>query len=211
MLPFAQSRSSARCAITLADHDREPFDDARHTGALPGRHTVTDEARRAEALRLWTEGGRLIEARRYNDAIITLTRSIELFPTAEAYTFRGWAFSHQGRIDEAIAECKQAIEVDPAFGNPYNDIGAYLIQQHKYDEAIPWLERAIAAERYEARVYPWANLGRIHATRGNRTEAIRCFRKALEEQPGYHPAQHMLERLIAGTNGFAKLPSIRGR
>jgi tetratricopeptide (TPR) repeat protein len=172
---------------------------------------MTDGTRHSEALRLWAEGARLIEARRYNDAIITLTRSIELFQTAEAHTFRGWAFSHQGRIEEAIAECKQAIVVDPTFGNPYNDIGAYLIQEGKHDEAIPWLEQAIEAERYEARVYPWANLGRIYAGRGDRTEAIRCFRKALDEQPGYHPALHMLERLIAGTNGFAKLESIRGR
>lgn len=173
--------------------------------------SMSDEARRVEALRLWAEGARLIEARRYNDAIITLTRSIELFPTAEAYTFRGWAFSHQDRVDEAIAECKRAIEVDPAFGNPYNDIGAYLIQQGKLEEAIPWLEQATRAERYEARVFPWANLGRIYATRGDRMRAIAAFRKALEEQPGYHPAQHMLERLIAGTNGFAKLETSRGR
>lgn len=172
---------------------------------------MNDDTRRSEALRLWVEGARLIEARRYNDAIITLTRSIELFPTAEAHTFRGWAFSHQDRIEEAIAECKRAIDIDPTFGNPYNDIGAYLIQQDKHDEAIPWLEQAIQAERYEARVFPWANLGRIYAARGNRMEAIRCFRKALEEQPGYHPAQHMLERLVAGTNGFAKLESLRGR
>jgi Tfp pilus assembly protein PilF len=172
---------------------------------------MNDDVRRSEALRLWTEGTRLIEARRYNDAIITLTRSIELFPTAEAHTFRGWAFSHQGRIEEAIAECKRAIDIDPTFGNPYNDIGAYLIQQGKYDDAIPWLERAVTAERYEARVFPWANLGRIYAARGERVQAISCFRKALDEQPGYGPAQQMLERLIAGTNGFAKLDVSRGR
>jgi tetratricopeptide (TPR) repeat protein len=172
---------------------------------------MSDDPRRAEALRLWADGARLIEARRYNDAIITLTRSIELCPTAEAHTFRGWAFSHQNRIDEAIAECKRAIEVDPTYGNPYNDIGAYLIQLGQLDEAIPWLEQAIQAARYEARVFPWANLGRIYATRGERRQAIDCFRKALEEQPGYHPAQHMLERLIAGANGYAKLPTIRGR
>ena len=39
---------------------------------------MSDQIRRSEALRLWAEGARLIEARRYNDAIITLTRSIQL-------------------------------------------------------------------------------------------------------------------------------------
>jgi Tfp pilus assembly protein PilF len=166
---------------------------------------LRDDALRAEALRLWADGARLIEAHRFDAAIAILTRSIEIHPTAEAFTFRGWAYSHLDRVDEAIAECKRAIEVDPSFGNPYNDIGAYLIQQGKPDEAIPWLERAIQAERYEARQFPWANLGRIYAARGERARAIECFRKALEEQPGYHVAAQMLERLVAKSNGFAHL------
>ena len=59
--------------------------------------------------------------------------------------FLGWTYSYQGRLDDAIPECQKAIEVDPEFGNPYNDIGAYLIEQQKHDEAIPWLERALQA------------------------------------------------------------------
>jgi Tfp pilus assembly protein PilF len=147
----------------------------------------------------------MIEMGRFDSAIVVLTQSIDLYPTAEAYTFRGWAYSHQNRVSEAIEECKRAIEVDPTFGNPYNDIGAYLIQQQKLDEAIPWLERAIGAERYEARAFPWANLGRIYTARGDRARAIECFRKALDEHPGYPVAVQMLERLVAGTNGFAHL------
>ena len=166
---------------------------------------MSDDTLRTEALRLWADGGRLIQAHRFDAAIAVLTRSIEVYPTAEAYTFRGWAYSHLDRVDEAIAECKRAIEVDPTFGNPYNDIGAYLIQQGKPDEAIPWLERATQAERYEARHFPWANLGRIYAARGERARAIECFRKSLEELPGYPVAVQMLERLVARTNGFAHL------
>ena len=151
-------------------------------------------------------------AGRVDEAVATFTRSIDVHPTAEAYTFRGWAYSFQDRIDEAIAECRKAIETDPTFGNPYNDIGAYLIRQSRLDEAIPWLERATRAERYDARAFPWTNLGRIYAARGDRTRAIECFRKALDEQPGYHVAIHMLERLVAGANGFARIDGTsRGR
>src|SRR5207253_8419965 len=42
-------------------------------------------------------------------------------------------------------ECKKAIAVDPTFGNPYNDIGAYLIERGEHAQAIPWLEKAIAS------------------------------------------------------------------
>ncbi len=56
-----------------------------------------------------------------------------------------------------------------------------------------------------ARQFPWANLGRIYAARGDRQRAIECFRKSLEILPGYPVAVQMLERLVAGTNGFAHL------
>jgi len=81
------------------------------------------------ALRLWQEG-QLCHMRRDLAGAIRLYReSLAVAPTAEAHTFLGWALSGQGDIDGAIEECKRAIAVDPEFGNPYNDIGAYLIEQ----------------------------------------------------------------------------------
>jgi tetratricopeptide (TPR) repeat protein len=67
----------------------------------------------------------------YQQALELYSRSIEAFPTAEAHTFRGWTYSYLGDYDRAIAECLQAIKLDPEFGNPYNDIVAYLIEQGK--------------------------------------------------------------------------------
>ncbi|MEZ4594693.1 MAG: tetratricopeptide repeat protein, partial [Chloroflexota bacterium] len=72
------------------------------------------------------------------DAIVLYKRSLTTYPTAEAYTFLGWTYSQMGRIEEAIAMCQLAIETDPSYGNPYNDIGAYLIDEEKWAEAIPW-------------------------------------------------------------------------
>jgi Tfp pilus assembly protein PilF len=90
-------------------------------------------------------------------AVELYKHSLEIYPTAEAHTFLGWTYHFQGKVDEAIAECKRAIEVDPEFGNPYNDIGAYLIALGRFDESIPWLERATEAPRYDPRHYPYFN------------------------------------------------------
>jgi len=87
----------------------------------------------------------------YDRAVELYQSSLELHPTAEAHTFLGWTYHFQGRVEEAIAECRRAIELDPEFGNPYNDIGAYLIELGRFEEAIPWLERATEARRYEPR------------------------------------------------------------
>src|ERR1700675_4519292 len=135
------------------------------------------------ALELWREGTARLLAGELAEAIALFTRSLETRPTAEAYTFRGWAYSFTGRLDEAIEECRKAIATDPAFGNPYNDIGCYLVEQEKPDEAIAWFDQAKRAPRYEPRHFPYLNLGRLYAARGEFAEAILEFEGALAEAP----------------------------
>ncbi len=127
-------------------------------------------------------------------------RSIETHPTAEAHTFLGWTLSFQGRLEEATRECLRAIEVDPDFGNPYNDIGCYLIQQDKLDEAIPWLERAKRAPRYEPRQFPYMNLGRIYLRQGRWWDALREFEGAVRLAPGDAESRKALHALRARLN-----------
>jgi Tfp pilus assembly protein PilF len=128
-------------------------------------------------------------------AVDLYRESLALHPTAEAHTFLGWTFHFQGKSQEAIEECKRAIEVDPDFGNPYNDIGAYLIEENRLDEAIPWLEQAIVAKRYEPRHFPYFNLGRIYLAKGSINRARQLFQRALEIEPRYTLANHALARL----------------
>lgn len=136
----------------------------------------------------------------FGDAIELYKRSIATFPTAEAYTFLGWTYSLMGRIDEAIAMCQQAIETDPSYGNPYNDIGAYLIDQEKWEEAIPWLEKATTAPRYETRQFPYMNLGRAYQNLGRYETAVQHFKQALVEEPFYLPAHWALTALLGKMN-----------
>ena len=154
---------------------------------------MSDEADRA--LELWREGTEVLLAGRIDDAIALFTRSLEALPTAEAYTFRGWAYSFAGKLEEAILECRKAIATDPRFGNPYNDIGCYLMEQGRWDEAIPWFESAKKASRYEPRHFPYLNLGRLHASQGRVAEAIAELEGALTENPGDPVALRMLGQL----------------
>ena len=128
-------------------------------------------------------------------------RSIHLEPSAEARTFHGWTFSFMGQYDAAIEECKRAIATDPDFGNPYNDIGAYLIELGRLDEAIPWLEKAITAPRYCCYFYAHTNLARVYLMKGMRERARKALQRALSVNPGYEPAQELLRR-IDGNAGY---------
>ena len=136
----------------------------------------------------------------YPQAIELYTRSIEALPTAEAYTFRGWTYSFLGDYERAIEDCHRAIKVDPEFGNPYNDIGAYLIEQEKWEEAIPWFEKAMDAKRYEARAYPYLNLGRVYEHQHKWEKARSCYRQALDIDRKYLTALKALRRLSAICN-----------
>ncbi len=148
-----------------------------------------------EALGLWRQGTERLLAGDLEEAIGLFTRSLEARPTAEAYTFRGWAYSFAGRLDDAIEECRKAIATDPDFGNPYNDIGCYRMAQGRPDEAIPWFERAKQAARYEPRHFPYLNLGKLRAARGEVEEARAEFEGALSENPGDPIALALLQQL----------------
>jgi tetratricopeptide (TPR) repeat protein len=153
-----------------------------------------------QALGLWLQGQKHQLRGDLERAIELYTNSLGLYPTAEAYTFRGWAYSFQGRIGEAIEECKKAITVDPTFGNPYNDIGSYLVKMGELDEAIEWLEKAKTAPRYEPRHFPYMNLGRIYAKKWMVGRAIQEFEAALKIYPGEPTCLAALRQLRGSLN-----------
>lgn len=150
---------------------------------------------KTKAMALVHEGMNHQMAGELDDAIGLYKRSISLFPTADAHTYLGWAYSFQGRIDDAIAQCEIAIKLDPDFGNPYNDIGVYLMQQQRLDDAVPWLEKAKQAKRYEPRHFPYLNLGRVYSAKGMLQKALEEFRGALRLNPDNSEIAQLIEQL----------------
>lgn len=162
---------------------------------MRARDTGPAEEPRRKAIALWKEAYELQQEGQLEEAIARYSSSIDVFPTAEAYTFRGWAKSFLGQIDEAIDDCKKAIAVDPDFGNPYNDIGSYLVRQGKLTDAVPWLEKAKKAPRYEPRHFPYLNLGRIYWAQGLVIRALSEFEQAVSLRPEDPTAAEALRSL----------------
>jgi len=161
---------------------------------------MTDPDRRGRASELWQQAYAHHMRKELEEAIRLYQESLALYPTAEAHTFLGWAYSDQNRLDEAIAECHKAIALDPDFGNPYNDIGVYLIEREDLDGAIPWLEKAKRARRYEPRHFPYMNLGRIYLQRGKWQEALRELEAAARLAPSDPAARTLLHEVRARFN-----------
>lgn len=173
-------------------------------GDMPfGREeTLTEEqaGKKGEALRLFRAAYEAQMRNNLDEAVELYRQSIEAYPTAEAYTFLGWTYSFMSMLDEAIEHCHRAIEVDPDFGNPYNDIGAYLIEKGDLSGAVEWLDRAKKAVRYESYFYPYFNLGRVYEAQGKLFEAMREYKAAIDLNPDYMLAVRAYRKLQSQLN-----------
>jgi tetratricopeptide (TPR) repeat protein len=153
------------------------------------------QEKKISAEELYNTGYLLTLLGQYEAALLLYDRSIEIQPTAEAYTFKGWTLSHMGEHKRAVEEAEKAIRLDPEFGNPYNDIGVYLIDLEREDEAVPYLEKAKRAKRYCCYQFPYFNMGRIYLKKKLYEKARDEFNKSLEIDPDYQPAREGLELL----------------
>ena len=162
-------------------------------GSHAGEKTSKEKSQKAE--QLYNTGYLLTLFGRYEEAIRLFEKSLEIQPTAEAYTYTGWTYSHIGDHKRAIEEAEKAIRLDPDFGNPYNDIGVYLIELGREEEAIPYLEKAMRAKRYCCYQFPHFNMGRIYIKKKMYEKAREEFKKSLGIDPDYAPAQEGLELL----------------
>jgi len=160
-----------------------------------GQVAMSREDKRQEAMELVGKAYQHHMRGEIEKAIELYDKSISTCPTPEAYTFRGWARSYQKDYQEAIADCHRAIDLDPEFGNPYNDIGAYYVEMEQPDDAIPWLRMALKAKRYESYCFPNYNLGRVYELQGKLESALQHYRLALDESPGYAAAAKAIDRV----------------
>lgn len=158
-----------------------------------GRGESKEESQKAE--QLYNTGYLLTLLGRYEEAIRLYERSLEIQPTAEAHTYKGWTYGQMGDYRRAIEEAEEAIRLDPDFGNPYNDIGVYLIELGREEEAIPYLEKAMRAKRYCCYQFAHFNMGRIYLQKKMYEKARGEFKKSLDIDPTYAPAREALEIL----------------
>ena len=134
----------------------------------------------------------------FDKAIRRFKGSQRLHKTAAALTFWGWAEAIKGNIHVAIHLCREALRIDPEFGNASNDIGSYLVALGDEATAITYFERAKTAKNYAARHFPMINLGRLFRERGNYWRAYREYTEAL----AVCPQDQTIKMAITELRGF---------
>ena len=109
----------------------------------------------------------------------------------ESHYGRGWTFFDEGQYEKAIAEFRNAINIDLNFKEAHCHLGVIYIEQQKYTEAIKTLEKAIKID--EAFTEAHFNLALAHLELGDFEDATNAANAALKINPNYEPARMLIE------------------
>lgn len=91
-----------------------------------------------------------------------------------------------GRLSQAEAALRQVVdpeEGEPAFGWAHYHLGMVLLAQHRSEEAVEHLERAMALQPLEWDI--WEGLGEACRAAGREADAAAAFRSAEELRQRY--------------------------
>jgi TolB-like protein/DNA-binding winged helix-turn-helix (wHTH) protein/Flp pilus assembly protein TadD len=123
-----------------------------------------------DALVVLAQSTFLIE-RNWREALRQYDRILQQYPNhVTARSWRGSILTEVAPIDEAIAERRRALQIDPLSNPVNNSMGAVLAQAKRYDEAIAAFKTTIAlAPAYGD---PHGQLGFAYLKTGRRDEGI---------------------------------------
>jgi len=108
----------------------------------------------------------------------------------------GFVLAERGKVDDAIAHYRKAIDIRPLYDEAHYNLGNALAGNGATDDAIAHYVRALAINPADCQTHN--NLALVLAGRGNIDEAIAEFREALAIKPSYVDAHNNLGLMLAG-------------
>jgi Flp pilus assembly protein TadD len=121
----------------------------------------------------------------WKDSVTLFEHMLSLTPNAApVHNFLGIALQNCGRLDQAVAHYRRAIELDPLYNEAYNNLAGGLLVQRKFDDAIICCRKAIQLRPEYAHAY--SNIGLAFQAKGKLDDALDNFLKAVKIKPD-HP------------------------
>jgi superkiller protein 3 len=103
----------------------------------------------------------------------------------------GADFLKQNQLEEAIAEFRRAVEVDPSYVAAHFNLAYAYERAQRFDEAIAQYKQALQLEPNN--VFGLNNLGVLYTNKGQYEEAIRVLEQAAQIEPSNSTVPKNLE------------------
>jgi protein O-GlcNAc transferase len=160
---------------------------------LAARRHLEDDPGSAEGRLLLAQ--LLDQAGDSDGAIEELSTIVRLAPDAVlALVRRGSLYARRGRIREAEADLRQAIEQWPTFAPAYVQLGLTLVRRGVHEEAIGVLREALRLD--PDRVDPLLYLGEALQAIGDLPEALGMLQRAAELSPDDPRSYKLMGRVL---------------
>lgn len=144
------------------------------------------------------QGHEAVYAKDANLALKLFSKARNLMETAEVLTLIGWCHSLLKDVEKAKTFCLKAIQLDPDYGPPYNDLGNYLLGEGHLNESLKWFNLAKKAKQFQNKEYPYINAGRAYMMKKEYDAALEEFSIALTIAPQLDELHQTVEKLKSG-------------
>lgn len=94
----------------------------------------------------------------------------------------GWIYFQQGQYNQALAQYKKAMDIDPNYYPAYYNLGLAYMQVKKYDLAAETLKKAVTLEPKSGVAF--LNLGISYTQLGKYDEALKYLQQAYKFNSG---------------------------
>lgn len=139
------------------------------------RRLLADHPREAEALSL---AGLVAHERGQAVAALELLEQAAAEGNQGQFHYNlGIAYQSRGRVEDALAAYRRALQLEPESAEVHNNLGYALFQLGRLDEAVESLKQALRLHPAHAGAHN--NLGLALAARGEMEQAARSYRRAI--------------------------------
>lgn len=131
----------------------------------------------------------------YHEAIEHFNAEIAREPSAIAYAARARVWCYHGDFDKALADCDEALKLDPELAMAYGRRGRAWAGKDELDKAIADFDAALRLDSEDSHAY--THRARAHNERGDYELAVKDCNEAISRDPNSNVAYYYRGRAWA--------------
>ncbi|QSV53638.1 MAG: tetratricopeptide repeat protein [Dolichospermum sp. UKL201] len=133
------------------------------------------------AIELYNQGNTLIQLQRYQEALATYEKAIDIKPDyPQALYGKGKALFQLKKYQESLIAYDQAIQIQPNYLEAWTNRGFVLVRLKRYSEAIATVDKALQLKNDEPQI--WQLKGDIFIKISQYNDAIKAYEQAINFQ-----------------------------